>query len=88
MFPVGAGLSASAESVQKRPSLRRTNSRSEKNRHLVHRNSSRRNKENGQRGVNDRPDRGDRASGSGEQTPPSEQSNSPSIVLLSYKPRI
>lgn len=80
---IGAGLSASAESVQKRPSLRRTNSRSEKTRHLVHRNSSRRNKENGQRAT-DRSERVDRACGSGEYTPPSDQLN----VTLAYKPRI
>ncbi|KAE8753208.1 hypothetical protein FOCC_FOCC000131 [Frankliniella occidentalis] len=85
---IGAGLSASAESVQKRPSIRRTNSRSEKTRHLVHRNSSRRNKENGQRGTSDRADRVERASGSGDCTPPSEQINLPSNVTLTYKPRI
>lgn len=85
---IGAGLSASAESVQKRPSLRRTNSRSEKTRHLVHRNSSRRNKENGQRGASERPERGERASGSGDNTPPSDQHNMPPNVTLTYKPRI
>lgn len=37
----GTGLSASAESIQKRPSIRRNNSRH------VHRTSSKRNKENG-----------------------------------------
>ncbi|XP_034245662.1 uncharacterized protein LOC117647808 [Thrips palmi] len=85
---IGAGLSASAESVQKRPSLRRTNSRSEKTRHLVHRNSSRRNKENGQRGATERPERGERASGSGDNTPPSDQHNMSTNVTLTYKPRI
>lgn len=40
-------LSASAESIQKRPSIRRTNSRDK--RHYLHRSSSRRNKENGSR---------------------------------------
>lgn len=84
----GAGLSVSAESVQKRPSLRRTNSRSEKTRHLVHRNSSRRNKENGQRGATDRSERGERPSGSGDYTPPTDQLNIPSNVSLAYKPRI
>jgi hypothetical protein len=44
---VNAGLSASAESV-KRPSIRRSSSRTDKSRHLPHRSSSRRkNKENG-----------------------------------------
>ncbi|XP_044736827.1 uncharacterized protein LOC123298796 [Chrysoperla carnea] len=43
----GVVLSASAESVQKRPSVRRTNSRDK--RHYLHRSSSRRNKENGSR---------------------------------------
>ncbi|KAJ9583594.1 hypothetical protein L9F63_022067, partial [Diploptera punctata] len=44
---IGAGLSASAESV-KRPSIRRSSSRSDKSRHPPHRSSSRRkNKENG-----------------------------------------
>ncbi|XP_069684730.1 T-cell activation Rho GTPase-activating protein isoform X2 [Periplaneta americana] len=48
---VGAGLSASAESV-KRPSIRRSSSRSDKSRHLPHRSSSRRkNKENGAKQV-------------------------------------
>ena len=46
-LPVSAVLSASAESV-KRPSVRRSSSRSDKSRHLPHRSSSRRkNKENG-----------------------------------------
>nr|XP_022901435.1 uncharacterized protein LOC111414351 isoform X2 [Onthophagus taurus] len=45
---VGAmGLSLSAESIQKRPSIRRSNSRDK--RHYLHRSSSRRNKENGSR---------------------------------------
>lgn len=45
---VGAvGLSLSAESVQKRPSIRRSNSRDK--RHYLHRSTSRRNKENGSR---------------------------------------
>ncbi|XP_015834520.1 uncharacterized protein RhoGAP71E isoform X3 [Tribolium castaneum] len=42
-----AGLSLSAESVQKRPSIRRSNSRDK--RHYLHRSASRRNKENGSR---------------------------------------
>jgi hypothetical protein len=46
-FLVGAGLSASAESV-KRPSVHRSSSRGDKSRHPPHRSSSRRkNKENG-----------------------------------------
>lgn len=45
---VGAvGLSLSAESIQKRPSIRRSNSRDK--RHYLHRSASRRNKENGSR---------------------------------------
>lgn len=43
----GVGLSLSAESIQKRPSVRRSNSRDK--RHYLHRSSSRRNKENGSR---------------------------------------
>lgn len=47
-FAVGAvGLSLSAESIQKRPSIRRSNSRDK--RHYLHRSASRRNKENGSR---------------------------------------
>jgi hypothetical protein len=47
LFLVGAGLSASAESV-KRPSIHRSSSRGDKSRHLPNRSSSRRkNKENG-----------------------------------------
>lgn len=41
------GLSLSAESIQKRPSVRRSNSRDK--RHYLHRSASRRNKENGSR---------------------------------------
>uniref|UniRef100_A0A1Y1MS90 Uncharacterized protein n=2 Tax=Photinus pyralis TaxID=7054 RepID=A0A1Y1MS90_PHOPY len=45
---VGAvGLSLSAESIQRKPSIRRTNSRDK--RHYLHRSNSRRNKENGSR---------------------------------------
>lgn len=47
-WSVGAvGLSLSAESIQKRPSIRRSNSRDK--RHYLHRSTSRRNKENGSR---------------------------------------
>ncbi|KAL3266061.1 hypothetical protein HHI36_010248 [Cryptolaemus montrouzieri] len=42
-----AGLSLSAESVQKRPSIRRSNSRDKRN--YLHRSTSRRNKQNGSR---------------------------------------
>lgn len=46
--PVGAvGLSMSAESVQKRPSIRRSNSRDK--RYYLHRSSSRRNRDNSSR---------------------------------------
>lgn len=41
-----AGLSLSAESVQKRPSVKRTNSRDKR---FLHRSTSKRNKENGSR---------------------------------------
>lgn len=41
------GLSLSAESIQKRPSIKRSNSRDK--RHYLHRSTSRRNKENGSR---------------------------------------
>lgn len=41
------GLSLSAESIQKRPSIRRSNSRDK--RHYLHRTASRRNRENGSR---------------------------------------
>ncbi|XP_063223943.1 uncharacterized protein LOC134531869 isoform X2 [Bacillus rossius redtenbacheri] len=85
---VGAGLSASAESV-KRPSVRRSSSR-DKSRHLAHRGSSRRkNKENGGKRPAPPEDRRQPAEGcSVTEQDCTEMDVQTFHITLTYKPRI